>query len=192
MNYSLIGKLIADKFRDPSTYYVAAVVGTLINLYGQLLVPWFRSNSNPFSLFAGELKEQTELTLFSIFLAYAFPVCVGVYSAVASRYKNRRLESIADFPERKPDPVFRADRSGHLVEVGAKTQALFDKHDVQTAQTILGSDIWEQLLVGDLPNDQAVINFESEGARYLVAYAPTHNDQINIYLTRVPKAVGLV
>ena len=52
-------------------------------------------------------------------LAYAFPFCVGIYSAVAVRYANRRIESIADFPERKPDPVFRAARDGRLVEVGA-------------------------------------------------------------------------
>lgn len=191
MNYALIGKLIVDKLRDPGTYYVAAVVGTLINIYGQLLVPWFRSNKNPFSIFSQELQAQLGLTLFSIFLAYAFPICVGVYSAVAARYKNRRLESIADFPERKPDPVFRADRAGRLVEVGAKTQDMFEKYQIKSAQHILGHDIWEQVLIGELPHGNTRITFEIEDAEYLVAYAPTHNDHINVYLTRMPKAVGL-
>lgn len=191
MNYLLIGKLTVDKLKDPGTYYVAAVVGTLINLYGQLLVPWFRSNSNPFPIFNDELMERTGLTLFSIFLAYAFPICVGVYSAVAARYKNRRLESIADFPERKPDPVFRADRSGRLIEVGAKTQAMFEKYQIKSAQNILGHEIWEKVLDGDLPHENIKITFESEGADYLIAYAPTHNDHINIYLTRMPKVAGL-
>lgn len=191
MNYALIGRLIVDKLRDPGTYYVAAVVGTLINLYGQLLVPWFRSNSNPFPIFANEFEARTSLTLFSIFLAYAFPVCVGVYSAVTVRYKNRRLESIADFPERKPDPVFRADRTGRLVEVGAKTQAMFEKYQIQSAQNILGHDIWAQVVVGELSQENTRITFESEGAEYLVAYAPTHNDHINVYLTRMPKVAGL-
>ena len=189
MNYPLIGKLIADKLRDPGTYYVAAVVGTLINIYGQLLVPWFRSDRNPFAVFAGEFEANLGLTLFSIFLAYAFPVCVGVYSAVAVRYKNRRLESIADFPDRKPDPVFRADRNGRLIEVGAVTQVLFEKYHVDTAQQILCQEIWERMVADGLDSDRAVVNFAAEGAAYLVAYSPTDNNQINVYLTRVPKTM---
>ena len=121
MQGQLITRLVADKLRDRTTYYVALVVGTLINGFGQLLVPWFRGDADPFVVFAAEWQMRPGLTLFSIFLAYAFPFCVGIYSAVAVRYKNRRLESIADFPERKPDPVFRATRSGPLVELDSES-----------------------------------------------------------------------
>ncbi len=126
MDFRLIRRLIVDKLHDRTTYGVAAVVGTLISAYGHLLVPWIRSDVNPVTAFATEFGRTPFLTLFSVFLAYAFPFCVGIYSAVAVRYANRRIESIADFPDRKPDPVFRAARDGRLVEVGANTQRMFE------------------------------------------------------------------
>ena len=152
MDFRLIRRLVADKLRDRTTYVVAAVVGTLISAYGQLLVPWIRSGSDPFAAFAAEFERTPVLTLLSVFLAYAFPFCVGIYSAVAVRYNNRRIESIADFPERKPDPVFRADRNGQPVEVGATTQELFDKYRVDSAQKILGDEIWERIVSTDIPH----------------------------------------
>ena len=185
MDFRLIRRLIVDKLHDRTTYGVAAVVGTLISAYGHLLVPWIRSDVNPFTAFAAEMGRAPILTLFSIFLAYAFPFCVGTYSAVAVRYKNRRIESIADFPERKPDPVFRAARDGRLVEVGANTQRMFEKYQIDCAQNILGETIWADI-VSDKPVDgQIRIFFEAEGAEYLVAHAPTENDEINVYLTRL-------
>ncbi len=186
MEFRLTGRLIGDKLRDRTTYVLAAIVGTLINLYGQLLVPWFRGSANPFETFASELEHNPGLTYFSIFLAYAFPFCVGIYSGVAARYKNRRLESIADFPERKPDPVFRATRSGQLVEVGANTQKLFDRYEIDCAQKILGDAVWADIVSGKPSDRQVEIYFEAEEAQYLVAHAPTANDQINVYLTRLP------
>ena len=116
---------------------------------------------------------------------YAFPFCVGIYSAVAVRYANRRIESIADFPERKPDPVFRAARDGRLVEVGANTQRMFEKYQIDSAQKILGRQLWVDI-VSDKPIDgQIKILFEAEGAEYLVAHAPTEDGEINVYLTRL-------
>jgi hypothetical protein len=85
MVFRLIRRLVGEKLRDRTTYSLAAVVGTLINAYGQLLVPWFRTFSDPFDLFWIEFKVHPGLTLFSVFLAYAFPFCVDVYSAVATR-----------------------------------------------------------------------------------------------------------
>ena len=185
MDFRLIRRLVAEKLRDRTTYGVAAVVGTLISAYGHLLVPWLRTDVNPFTAFAAEFARTPLLTLFSIFLAYAFPFCVGIYSAVAARYKNRRIESIADFPERKPDPVFRAARDGRLIEVGANTQRLFDKYGVDRAQKILGETIWADI-VADRPADGPIkVFFEPEGAAYLVAHAPTEDGAINIYLTRL-------
>ena len=186
MDLRLIGRLTVDKLHDRTTYVLALIVGTLINAYGQLLVPWFRSGDNPFTVFVDEFDVRPGLTLFSVFLAYAFPFCVGIYSAVAARYKNRRVESIADFPDKKPDPVFRARRDGALVEVGANTQKLFDKYAIDCAQKIIGEDIWSQIAVAkEEATSRVTVYFEAENVRYLVGYAPTKNDEINVYLTRL-------
>ena len=185
MDFQLITRLVIDKMRDRTTYVLAAIVGTLINAYGQLLVPWFRTGANPFEQFFDELVQRPKLTLFSIFLAFAFPFCVGIYSAVAARYKNRRMESIADFPEQKPDPVFRANRDGQLVEVGDNTRKFFEKFQIDSAQQIIGEDAWQKIISNDNFGERIIVAFEAEGEKYLVAYAPTRNEQINIYMTRL-------
>ena len=182
----LIFRLIGDKLQDRTTYVLALFVGTLINVYGQLLVPWFREYGDPFFIFYLEFYKQPSLTIFSVFLAYVFPFCVGIYSSVATRYKNRRVESIADFPERKPDPVFRATQNGKLVEVGAATQNFFDKHDIDCAQAILGDKTWEEIISGERAEIGTTIYFAAEDVNFLVAHAPTANDDINIYLSRLP------
>lgn len=185
MDVRLVGRLIVEKLNDSSTYVVAVVVGTLINLYGQLLVPWFRTGSDPVLQFTVELTERPELTIFSMFLAFAFPFCVGTYSAVATRYKNRRVESIADFPEKKPDPVFRAAKDGSLVEVGGSTQLFFEEFGIDRAQTLLGEDVWLDIISGRGGDRRIIVEFEQEGERYVVAHTPTKNDEINIYMTRL-------
>lgn len=185
MDIRLIGRLIVEKLHDRTTYVLAAIVGLLINGYGQLLVPWFRSGADPFAIFMNQLEIGPALTLFSVFLAFAFPFCVGVYSAVAARYKNRRVESIADFPEQKPDPVFRAKKTGELVEVGANTQKFFEKFGIDSAQRILGDEAWEKIITGERTDDRMIVYFEAEGEKYLVANAPTRNDEINVYMTRL-------
>jgi hypothetical protein len=185
MEFRLIGRLIVDKLHDRTTYILAAIVGLLINAYGQLLVPWFRSGSNPFASFAAEFDARAALTLFSVFLAFAFPFCVGIYSAVAARYKNRRVESIADFPERNPNPVFRASRDGNFVAIGAHTQEFFDEFDIANAQGILGDDVWAKISGGRPTEEKLVIDFEAGGEKYLVAHTPTANDEINIYMTPI-------
>lgn len=186
MDYRLIRRLVGEKLKDRSTYIVAAIVGTLINLYGQFLVPWLRGLGDPVDLLAVEFGERPGLALLSVFLAYAFPICVGVYSAVATRYKTRRFESIADFPDRKPDPVFRVAKDGKIVELGAETRALFETYDVVTAQQILGDKKWAEIVVKDGPGNSGTVFFEAEGASYIVSHAPTNDDQINVYLTRLP------
>ena len=188
MDIRLIGQLIGERLRARTTYVVAAVVGTLINIYGQLLVPWLRGAEDPFWVFRNEFDERPVLTIFSIFLAYAFPVFVGVYSSVATRYKTRRFESVADFPDRKPDPVFRAAPSGRIVEAGAATHALFERYHVDAAQKILGEKFWADIVAHRAPSNGGTIFFEAEGVSYMVAYAPTANDHVNVYLTRLPAA----
>ncbi|MCH7651366.1 MAG: hypothetical protein IIA63_09450, partial [Nitrospinae bacterium] len=154
--------------------------------YGQILVPWLRGLGNPFDLLAVEFGERPALAILSILLAYAFPLCVGVYSSVATRYKTRRFESVADFPDRKPDPVFRVARDGKIVELGAATRELFDQYQVDTAQKILGEKLWAEIVVKEGPGNSGTIFFEAEGASYIVSHAPTSDDQINVYLTRLP------
>lgn len=183
----LLWRLVKGKVRDRGTYVVAAVVGTLINLYGQLMVPWFRGASDPFLAFVYEFQARPGLTTFSIFIAYAFPFCVGIYSAVAARYRLRRIESVADFPDRKPDPVFRASRSGRLVEVGAKTRELFELHQVDRAQKILGDEVWQKVIGPGGLEPGTRVHFAPEDADYIVAHAPTPDGEFNVYLTRLPR-----
>jgi hypothetical protein len=185
MHTDVIIRLIKDKFRERHTYAVALVVGTLINLYGQLLVPWLRGASDPFAAFASELQMRPGLTLFSVFLAFAFPLCVGVYSSVTTRYKNRRIESIADFPERKPDPVFRAKRSGEVVEAGATTITFLQKYKIGRAQNLLGDELWNRIVGGCDPKEQLKVYFDEEGVHYLVGHSQTPQGEFNIYLTRL-------
>ena len=151
MDFRLIRRLIRDKVRDRATYGVAAVVGILISLYGQLLVPWFRGADSAVDAFLGELDERPALTAFSIVLAFAFPFCVGVYSSVATRYKNRRLKSVADFPDRKPDPVFRAAANGRMVEAGAETRVWCERLGITRAQDILGEEVWADIASAGRP-----------------------------------------
>lgn len=186
MEINILRRLVADKLRDRSTYIVALVVGTLINAYGQLLVPWFRGSSDPFASLAMELNLNPVLTLFSIFLAFAFPFCVGIYASVATRYIGRRFESAADFPDRKPDPVFRVAPNGRIVEAGNTTRALLEQYEIDTAQDILGEDTWAEILTQRLNACGRQIFFEAEGAHYVMSHAPTTNEEINIYLTRLP------
>lgn len=187
MNFRLVRRLIADKLLDRTTYYLALFVGTLISAYGQLLVPWLRSGQDPFALLYYELVNNPGLTLFTVFLAYAFPFCVGIYSAVAVRYKNRRVESIADFPERKPDPVFRVTPSGDLVEAGAATRELFQRFGIDRAQEILGEAIWQKIVSSEIPSHGTKIYFEPEDVNYLVSHARTADGHFNIYLSRLPQ-----
>ena len=121
-----------------------------------------------------------------VFLGFAFPMCVGIYSSVSTRYKNRRIESIADFPDRKPDPVFRATKDGTMVEVGATTRELFKKYNIDLAQKILGEETWERIVSGRQTNGSTTVYFEPEDVRYLVTHALTPRGEINVYLSRLP------
>jgi len=71
--------------RMRSAWKVAVVVGTLINVYGQVLVPWLNGEPNVF----GALRERAVLhpgtTALSVAVAYLFPLGVSAYSAAAAR-----------------------------------------------------------------------------------------------------------
>ena len=188
MDIPLVKRLIADRLRHAETCWIAAVVGTLINGYGQLLVPWIRGSDDPFAAMSAEFRAHPTLTAFTILLAYTFPMIVGVTSAVFTRYRNRRVESIADFPDRKPDPVFRAARDGEIVEIGTVTRELFDRYNVERAQEILGDAAWYEIVASDGPGGGRVIFFDRTHEHYVVSHAPTANGLINIYMTPLSEA----
>lgn len=165
------------------------MVGTLINLYGQLLVPSFRGSFDPITDFIIEYEIRPELTLVSVFLAYAFPVFVGIYSAVTSRYQNRTMESMSAFSDRYPDPVFRAARNGQIAEAGAETRRFLDKYQIDYAQKILGEELWARMASKQPMSDRPTIYFEPDRAAYVVAHAPAGGHEINVYLARLPHAL---
>jgi hypothetical protein len=188
IDFRLVNRLLVDKLHNSETYWIAVIVGTLINGYGQLLVPWFRGAADPFTALALEFRAHPFLTTFSIVLAYAFPLVVGVVSSVITRYRNRRIESVADFPDRKPDPVFRAAHDGSLVEVGTTTLALFTKHQIDNAQAILGESVWSEIAGSKSPGGGQLVFFAPEKKQYIVSYAPTGKDQFNVYMSELPNS----
>jgi hypothetical protein len=164
----------------------------VINLYGQILVPWLRGSDSPFDDLMTEASVRPVLMFTSVALGYMFPLLVSVYSSVATRYRNRNLESRSDFPDLKPDPVFRADPDGAILDCGATTRAFFDTYGVARAQEILGGDTWRRIVEGDpdLEHEQLTIHFAPEDAVYIVAHSPRADGAINIYLTRLVGAVA--
>jgi len=185
MDFGLIRRLTWDKVNERATYTLALFVGTLINVYGQIVVPWMRGAQDPLAVLPQEFGDRPVLTGLSVLLGYVFPFCVGTYSSVATRYKNRRVESIADFPERKPDPVFRAAKSGRLVEIGATTQVMFDQHRIASAQDMVGEAMWAEIVNRAGPGSGLRVHFTPENTWYIISHAPTPNDEINVYLTRI-------
>ena len=187
MSSTLIYRYLGEKLRDQSVYVLALIVGSIINLYGQLLLPWFRGSFDPPVDFLIEFEIRPEVTIFSVFLGFAFPFCVGIYSSVATRYKNRRIEAVATLPDLSPDPMFRADRTGIVIEAGAVTRKFLVRHGIDDARAILGQELWRRIVKGEAMDERPTIEFEPEDATYLVAHVPAPNGDINVYLTRLPR-----
>lgn len=186
---ALLMRYLREKLADRSTYVTALVVGTLINAYGHLLVPWMRGHDAIVAGFVEEFRADPGLVGFSVALGYIFPVLVGVYASVRTRWRHRHEESRALFPDQKPDPVFRAAADGTIVESGEATTALFDRHQVRQAQDILGPDVWRSILeaarAGASSEAAAQVYFPPEDGWYLVGHSPAPHGQLNVYLTRV-------
>jgi len=184
----LFGAFLLKRLGAPSTWVTAAVVGTFINLYGLALVPWLRG-SDPVTSFLVQLEATPAVSLLSILLGYLFPVGVGVYSSASMLFATRHTASLADFPDRKPDPVFRVDADGVVVDAGRETSALFQEHGVHRAADILGAGAWRQI-TGEaagtaVAGEQMVIHFERADRWYLVAWARGTNEHLNLYLTSI-------
>ena len=110
------------------------------------------------------------------------------YSAVAARYKNRRIESLSTPTESCPDPVFRAARSGALVAAGAATRGYFNEHGIDRAQTILGKALWARVVSGEPLGERPTILLEpDQGA--VVGHAPADNGDVDIYMARLPRSL---
>jgi hypothetical protein len=186
---ALLSRYIREKLRRRDTYVTALVVGVVINAYGQLLVPWLRGRSDPWAVFMEKVESDPALTAVSVGLGFLFPLLVGVYSSVATRWSSRQLESRAQFPDAKPDPVFRASLDGEILDAGETTRALFDKYNVARAADVVGGAVWEQLAAaaraGKALTRQPRIYFEKADAWYLVATSPTPDNHVNVYLTHV-------
>lgn len=79
------------------------------------------------------------------------------------------------------DKMCDRHRNGAMVEIGAMTRQLFKAYGIEHAETILGDKLWAEISAQPEPG-----YFEPQDASYIVSHAPTTNDQINVYLTRLP------
>jgi hypothetical protein len=127
------------------------------------------------------------LVMLSVALGYLFPLFVSTFSAVSTRYRARHVETLAEFPDLKPDPVFRADRDGVVLSMGAATEELFHRHRIERAQQILGEETWQRVLEAGSRQVSAIstVYFDAEQAHYLVSHSPAQRGAINVYLTRI-------
>lgn len=185
----VVSRYAIDKLRDPATYRVAFTVGTFINLFGHFLVPFLRGREDLWANFVSELIEQPVLGACSIAIAFLFPIIVQTHSAVATRIKGRATELLAEFPNAKPDPVFRAAPDGRIIGAGSKTQSILQKHAFTKAQDLIGGVLWENILElqregRQLPRETSVhVNPLHES--FFVTHAPSAAGSVNIYLTAV-------
>ena len=186
MNIRMISTFIGARLRDRSTYTLALIVGLIINLYGQILLPWFRGSFDPPSDLLIEFEIRPAITILSIFLGFLFPFCVALYSAVTMRYNNRRTEAIARFPDYCPDPMFSASYDSLIVDANARTRDFIERYGIDNAKQILGDSLWNQIVSGEPMENNPIVFFEPAQSNYATSYCPTEFDTINIYLVRLP------
>ena len=183
----LVSKYAVEKLRDPSTYKVAFIVGTLINLFGHILVPFLRDRPSVGEAFISELQARPALAAISIAVAYLFPIIVQVHSAVTGRLRGHGTEMRALFADSTPDPVFRAAADGRIIDAGAGTRALLTRYDLDTAQDVLGVELWERILDarrnGSRLKRETYVRVEALNDSFFVAYSAAANGAVNIYLT---------
>ncbi len=185
-----ISKLVTSRLRDSSTYILAFGVGTLINFYGQFLVPVFRGDANPLDTVIGQFEKTPLLFITSVVIAYLFPIFVGVFSSVRAQHTLRDAVSKAEFPDKKPDPVFRTatDVHGSIVSAGASTEAFLNAHDFATAADVVGAEAWRRILDasqrGEASQSAVQIFVKACNEKFLVSHAPADDGGVNLYLTR--------
>ena len=191
----VLGRYLKEKLCQRSTYILPAIVGTLINSYGQFLIPYLRGVDDPLERFLSELSESTGLVLFSIFVGYTFPFLVALYSAIMTRFGTRGIELKAQFPDNKPDPVFCADEDGVFLLFGNKTKEFVERMGFKTAVDLIGQEMWEKV-ISDVDSDKRVdigslFYNETADTNFLVRYSRNPEKGINVYLTELPKGAHL-
>ena len=179
-----------QQLRSRHTLLTAVVVGTLINLYGQVVVPLLRGVDDVLAEFSRNVTVAPLLAFLSIALGYMFPWLVSAYASASARVQLEAAASLAQFPDLKPDPVFRAREDGTVVEAGAQTRVMFDRHRVERAQDILGAELWARIadaIAGDgLLPAQETVYFAPADTWYAVAVSAAPGG-INVYLAAVPR-----
>jgi hypothetical protein len=185
----VLSRYAIDKLRDGGTYRVAFTVGTLINAFGHFLVPYMRGREDVAGRFVEEFQSHPLLVIVSVLIAYLFPVAVQVHAAVTSRMRGHGAELRAEFPDSKPDPVFRAAPDGQIIDAGAATRSLLQKHDLSTAQDVLGDSLWARVCdlqqQGERLPPGTEVRVGALGASFLVTHAPSGNGAVNLYLTEL-------
>ena len=181
-----VQRYVGEKLRQPNTYVISFVVGSLLNVYGHMLVPWLRGQDQLLSRFAEEFLRFPFLVSLSIAIAYMFPLLVGLYSSVSTRYAYRDFERRAQFPDSKPDPVFKANSDGQLLDMGATTQVFFSDHGIKTANQFLGDELWARLASGGsgaLPAG-SIVYCDSVESWYVISYCHLEDESINVYVSQ--------
>ncbi len=80
------------------TRYIVLITGTLINFYGQIIVPYFRGERNPIELIGQELINHPVLFSVTVIMAYIFPLCVSLVTteSVIKHYKVKNSANLTD------------------------------------------------------------------------------------------------
>ena len=82
----------SQKLQDRGTYLVALVVGSLITVYGQFVVPYLRNELGVWDTFVEKMLERPKLSIFSILLAYLFPIGVQLQATIVTRLREYRAK----------------------------------------------------------------------------------------------------
>jgi hypothetical protein len=187
MEWSVFFGFVWERFHDPGLYWLVLIVGLMINFYGQVLVPWLRK-LHPLSAIREEATRRPRLFALSVTVGFLFPLFVSVTSSATTSYANRHVYERANFPDEKPDPVFRVDLEGNFVDMGRSTRELLERHPAKNVDDILGAVVWAAVSEAhhsgrQLANDTAI---QHGGEWYLVSQSPSSDGKlINIYLAHL-------
>jgi hypothetical protein len=187
MVWSVFFGYMWERLHEAGLYWLVLVVGLMINLYGQVLVPRLRK-LHPFAAIREEATLRPKLFALSVTVGFLFPLFVSVISSATTSYASRHVYERANFPDEKPDPVFRVDLNGAFVDMGRSTRELLDRYPANDVEDILGSATWAAVSEAHrhgrpLANDTAILH---GGQWYLVTQSASSNGKlINIYLARL-------
>jgi hypothetical protein len=185
--------IFVRQLRASETLVTALVVGALINLYGQVLVPLLRGSVDVLGSLARDFRAAPGVTLCSVALGFAFPWLVSAYAGARARAEIAAATSLARFPDLKPDPVFRATSDGVIIEAGAQTRELLRRYDLERAQDILGDKLWAHVVsathADGILRAPEIVHFEPSDTCYVVS-ASAGPDGINVYLAVAPTGMN--